>query len=174
MNEDRALPRQTSSQPSRLKTSDPPNPDEIRRRCAGLRSGLIQDGLYQPQKAQPDLEPAAADAETTALTWRISPEPFWITAEDLRALQELGSHLLSFYAALNRLYFASVHGSQPGWISRYLDQGKPEAQIEYGRMNRFKRETSPDGTARSPAAPDDPAAVNVLGLRRRDAHAVHV
>ncbi|MEK6683826.1 MAG: hypothetical protein AABY46_04125 [Nitrospirota bacterium] len=133
------MPRQTPSQPSSLKTSDPPNLDEIRKRCSGLRSRLIQDGLYQPQKAQAEVQPAAADAETTALTWRISPEPFRITAEDLRAIQELGSHLLSFYSALNRLYSASVRGSQPRWISRYLDQGKPETQIEYGRMNRFKQ-----------------------------------
>lgn len=133
------MSRQTPSQPSGLKTNDQPNLDEIRSRCSDLRSRLIQDGLYQARKAQPDVQPAAADATASTLTWRISPEPFRITAEDLRAIQDLGSHLLSFYAALNRLYFASIRGSQPGWISRYLDQGKPEAQIEYGRMNRFKQ-----------------------------------
>ncbi|MBI3609602.1 MAG: hypothetical protein HY204_02735 [Nitrospirae bacterium] len=110
----------------------------MRKRCSGLRSRLIQDGLYQAPKAQPDVQPDATDAEASTLTWRISPEPFWIAAEELRAIQELGSHLLSFYAAVNRLYFASVRGSQPGWISRYLDLGKPEGQIEYGRMNRIK------------------------------------
>ncbi len=135
MNEDRALPRQTSSQPSSLKTSDPPNLEAIRDRCSNVRTRLIRDGLYQPQ---PETGPTVEAAPGT-LRWRISPEPFWITAEDLRAIQELGSHLLSFYAALNRLYFTSVRGSQPAWISRYLDQGKPETQIEYGRMNRFKQ-----------------------------------
>ncbi|HEY5593557.1 MAG TPA: hypothetical protein VIL61_00165 [Nitrospiria bacterium] len=132
------MPRHTPPQPSSPKTSDQPNLDEIRRRCAGLRSRLIRDGLYQPQKAEAEVQPDAADAETTSLTWRISPEPFWITSEELRAIQEMGGHLLSFYTALNRLYFASVRGSQPPWISRYLDHGKPETQIEFGRMNRFK------------------------------------
>lgn len=133
------MSRQTPSQSTGLTTNESPNLKETRNRCTELRSRLIQDGLYQAQKAQPDVQPAAADAETTTLIWRVSPEPFWITDEELRAIEELGSHLLSFYSALNRLYFASVRGSQPPWVSRYLDLGKPETLIEYGRMNRFKQ-----------------------------------
>lgn len=111
-------------EPSSLKLHEPLKLEEMRDRCSHLRDRLIEDGVYQ----QPG----------TALTWRISPEPFWITARDLKAIEELGPRLLSFYEALNRLYFASLHGSQPSWVSRYLDQGKPETVIAYGRMNRFK------------------------------------
>lgn len=133
------MSRQTPSQSTGLTTNESPNFEETRSRCTELRKRLIQDGLYQTQKAQPEVQPATADAEATTLTWRVSPEPFWITEEELRAIEELGSHLLSFYTALNRLYFASVRGSQPPWVSRYLDLGKPETLIEYGRMNRFKQ-----------------------------------
>ena len=135
------MSRQTPLRPSHLQTGEPANLDEIRNRCSGLRSLLIQDGLYQAQNPQPEIHPEEAAATgTTMLTWRISPEPFWITDEELREIEALGTHLLSFYTALNRLYFASVRGSQPFWVSRYLDQGKPETLIEYGRMNRFKQQ----------------------------------
>lgn len=72
------------------------------------------------------------------LPWRISPEPFWISPQQLRYLEQLGQVLFSFYRAANLLYHQSVKGIQPGWVHRYLDQGKPEEVIELGRMNRFK------------------------------------
>ncbi|MBI3597043.1 MAG: hypothetical protein HY203_07830 [Nitrospirae bacterium] len=107
----------------------------MRSRCSDLRNRLIRDGLFQPPSEKGAAEPNGA---VSRLTWRVSPEPFRIPADDLKAIQELGPRLLSFYTALNRLYFASVRESQPRWISRYLDQGKPEVLIDYGRMNRFK------------------------------------
>jgi hypothetical protein len=32
-----------------------------------------------------------------------------------------------------------VQGHQPAWVAEYLDFGKPESVIEYGRMNRFRQ-----------------------------------
>ena len=72
------------------------------------------------------------------LPWRISPEPFWITPEQLRTLEELGQVLLQFYQTSNLLYQQSVRGTQPAWVRHYLDRGKPEPIVELGRMNRFK------------------------------------
>ena len=92
--------------------------------CLRLRDQLIQDGIY-----------GALDD----LTWRISPEPFWLEHREHSFLRDLGNHLLKFYSSLNHLYFESVKGRQPPWISRYLDQGKPETVVEYSRMNRFKQ-----------------------------------
>src|SRR3989304_7966725 len=69
--------------------------------------------------------------------WRISPEPFWMSPEDVIFFQDLGNHLLKFYQALNSLDHESVRGRLPLWVSQYLDQGKPPELIAYGRMNRF-------------------------------------
>ena len=71
-------------------------------------------------------------------SWRISPEPFWISQAELNWFEELGPHLLNFYRACNLLYSQSARGIQPEWVAEYLDNGKPENVIQYGRMNRFK------------------------------------
>lgn len=51
---------------------------------------------------------------------------------------QLGPQLLSFYRALNRLYYESVRGTQPAWVAGWLDQGKPDALVNYSRMKRFR------------------------------------
>jgi len=61
-----------------------------------------------------------------------------LTNTEVAFFRTLGNHLLAFYRALNRLYFESVRGSQPGWVAGYLDQGKPESLISYSRMKRFR------------------------------------
>jgi hypothetical protein len=63
-----------------------------------------------------------------------------MTPEESAFLESLGNHLLSFYEAANRLYLDSTHGRLPSWVADYLDRGKPEAVVEYGRMNRFKQD----------------------------------
>jgi len=95
-----------------------------------VRRHLIEAGLYRPD--------AASEAGNNL--WRIATAPFQITKEELDFLDHLGSQLLSFYQAANRLYLDAVHGKVPGWVADYLDQGKPEGVIEYGRMNRFKQD----------------------------------
>ena len=71
-------------------------------------------------------------------SWRVSPYPFYLSSDQLQFFTELGPQLYSFYRALNRLYNESVKGIQPVWISKYLDQGKPEALVQYSRMKRFR------------------------------------
>ncbi len=71
--------------------------------------------------------------------WRVSPEPFWMPQRVIDDLERLGRHLYDFYKACNLLYSQSVRNIQPAWVAAYLDQGKPETVIGYGRMNRFKQ-----------------------------------
>lgn len=92
-----------------------------------------ENPLYQDAKF--DL-PAGRNA-----SWRISPEPFALPLHLYHQIQQLGNHLLAFYRAANRLYQESVKGRQPVWVHQLLDQGKPEALIDYQRMNRFKQLT---------------------------------
>ena len=72
-------------------------------------------------------------------SWRLSPEPFWITEEMGNFLTNLGSDLQAFYRAINTLYLASVKGSQPAWVAEYFDLGRPETLVDYSRLNRTRR-----------------------------------
>lgn len=87
-------------------------------RCLHVKENLIKDGVY--------------------LHWRVSPEPFRIGEDELSFIESLGAPLYLFYKASNKLYYESIHGRQPEWVSRYLDQGKPQAIVDYARMNRMK------------------------------------
>lgn len=106
---------------------------DARQRCIAVREALLRAGLFSD---------AAPETAGTA-RWRVSPSPFVLQPGQLREFEALGAHLLAFYRALNRLYFESVHGTQPDWIAAYLDQGKPESLIAYSRLDRF-RELLPD------------------------------
>lgn len=94
--------------------------------CAAVRQALIRAGLFSDT------------GEAGATRWRISPTPFLLTPDHLRFFRSLGTHLLAFYRALNRLYFDSLHGTQPAWVAAYLDQGKPESLVTYSRLDRFR------------------------------------
>ena len=96
---------------------------EERRRCLFVRHALQAAGIFPPQ-AEP--------------SWRLSPVPFPLTASEVSFFQKLGPQLWSFSKALNRLYLDSLKGAQPVWVHRYLDQGKPEALLDYARMKRFR------------------------------------
>lgn len=124
-----------SKSPLEKPVEDPEDPNDrssARRieRGRAVRSHLIEEGLFRPD---------TASAVGNNL-WRIATGPFGITKEELDFLERLGNQLLSFYQAANRLYLDSVHGKAPSWVAGYLDQGKPESVIEYGRMNRFKQD----------------------------------
>lgn len=71
-------------------------------------------------------------------SWRVSPEPWWLPPPVIAHLEALGQHLHRFYKAVNLLYSHSTRGLQPAWVAGYLDQGKTEEVINFGRMNRFK------------------------------------
>jgi hypothetical protein len=72
--------------------------------------------------------------------WRISPDPFPLSANEVAELESLGRVLLQFYRALNLLYQQSATGKQPAWVARWLDQGKPAELIELQRAPAFKNE----------------------------------
>ncbi len=116
---------------------------DARRRCIAIREALIGAGLFS--------ETGADSAAGTR--WRISPSPFSLSPDHAKFFESLGAHLLAFYRALNRLYFESVHGTQPAWIAAYLDQGKPDSLIAYSRLDRF-RDLLPD-VIRPDAIPTD-------------------
>ncbi len=97
-------------------------------RCASVSATLIKANVFESSQNP---------------QWRISPTPFFLERKEVKFFESLGAHLLRFYRALNRLYLASVKGTQPAWVHEYLDQGKPPALLEYGRMKRF-RDLLPD------------------------------
>lgn len=72
-------------------------------------------------------------------SWRVSPDPLWMPPAIVARYESLGHHLLAFYKAANLLYSQSVRGIQPAWVAEYLDQGKTDDVIGFGRMNRFRR-----------------------------------
>ena len=101
----------------------PPGTIYARQRCDSISDALVQAGLFENfQNPQ----------------WRISPDPFFLTHEEVTFFESLGTHLLRFYEALNKLYLESLKGSQPKWVHEYLDQGKPDSLLDYGRMKRFR------------------------------------
>jgi len=78
--------------------------------------------------------------ENERIAWRVSPEPFALSAQQVEAIERLGPDLLRFYRALNNLYNRSVRGTAPAFIAEYLDLGKPEQVVKLARQNRFKQE----------------------------------
>jgi hypothetical protein len=115
-------------------------PESVRlERCRSISRALVHTGLFHPphQDRQASNQPTASP---TAVTWRISPDPFWLTGAEAEFFHALGGHLLAFYRAVNQLYHAGRKGQQTAWATRYFDQGKPDTVIDYGRMNRFKQQ----------------------------------
>ena len=98
--------------------------------CLFINSQIPKGGLFTGEKKE--IHP---DSNTP---WRLSPEPFWLSKAELEWFEKLGSHLLDFYRVCNLLYSQSVRSILPEWVAAYLDQGKPESVINYGKMNRIK------------------------------------
>ena len=108
----------------------------IQHSCESIRDALIRDGLWDGARGEP-ADPALPET-AVATEWRIAPHPFLLSRAEAELLESLGGRLLSFYRALNRLYFDSIRGGQPAWVAGYLDQGKPESLIAYAQMKRFR------------------------------------
>jgi len=96
--------------------------------CLEIESSLTQSGLYSKEP------PAEGDAPT----WRISPEPYYLSSDEISFFNDLGSHLLKFYTVLNKSYADSVKGKLPSWFAEYLDAGKPDDLVNYSRMKRMR------------------------------------
>ncbi|MCP9464184.1 MAG: hypothetical protein NNA25_05245 [Nitrospira sp.] len=110
----------------------PHHTEEALARCLAVREHLRAAQLYIPARG------IDSTVDLPAPSWRISSRPLLLSPDQFEFFKVLGPLLLSFYRALNRLYHESVKGTQPAWIARYLDQGKPEQLITYSRMKRFR------------------------------------
>lgn len=75
-------------------------------------------------------------------SWRQSPEPFFISPEFKKSLEQLGHRLHQFNKACDLLYRLSVEGRQPAWIAELLDQGKPAELVRVARAKAFQGETA--------------------------------
>ena len=98
--------------------------------------------IAQPEKACVDIKVSLVQAglfSDSGNTWRVSPEPYFLSQEENTFFHELGPHLLKFYSVLNRFYLDSVKGNFHPWIAEYLDAGKPRDLIEFGRMKRMRQ-----------------------------------
>src|SRR6202040_4053353 len=93
---------------------------------------VVEDKLSAIRKAFPK-EGLFAEKD-----WLLSPDPFLIEKNLERELEQLGHRLFVFQRACNQLYLQSVKGTQPPWIARYLDAGKPRELIEYSRQKQFR------------------------------------
>ena len=98
--------------------------------CLRINESSPRGGLFEGDRSK--LHP------DSRLPWRISPEPFWLTRGQHEFLESLGPLLLKFQRACNLLYHQSVRGLQPSWLHQYLDRGKPERVVDFGRMNRSR------------------------------------
>lgn len=105
---------------------------DARARSLALNDSVPASGLFG-EADRPLVEGSRA-------SWRIAPEPFLISPASHQRLQQLGDRLLAFYGAANRLYKRSVRGTVPAFFHEYLDLGKSETVIDYGRMNRFRHD----------------------------------
>jgi len=74
------------------------------------------------------------------LDWRTSPVPYPLGPPLAKEVESLGRVLLQFYRAVNLLYRKSVEGTQPEWVARWLDQGKPAELIQLQRSPAFKND----------------------------------
>ena len=101
-------------------------PEDI---CSEIEESLIQSGLFS----------SAENGYGEANSWRISPEPYFLSPQEVQFFSDLGHHLLKFYTVCNQFYLDSTKGRIPEWFANYLDIGKPTELINLGRMKRFKR-----------------------------------
>lgn len=78
-------------------------------------------------------------SEVEALGWPLSPTPFVLSDAQHQDLSRLGPVLWRLSQAIDTLYRESQAGRQPAWVASLLDQGKPEALLQFSRFNRTKR-----------------------------------
>ncbi len=74
--------------------------------------------------------------------WRVSPEPFVLSAAEARRLEALGPLLLRYQRACDLLYRRSRGGSLAPWLAAYLDRGKPDRLLDAGLARGVLGETA--------------------------------
>jgi len=87
-------------------------PEDI---CLEIESSLVQSNLFSK----------ATQTEKAAPSWRVSPEPYYLSSEEILFFEDLGCHLLKFYTVLNSLYADSVKGKSPLGLRNIWMQGNP-------------------------------------------------
>ena len=75
-------------------------PEDI---CLEIESSLAELNLF----------PKETQNEKGVPNWRVSPEPYYLSSEEILFFEDLGSHLLKFYSVLNSLYADSVKAKSP-------------------------------------------------------------
>ncbi len=70
--------------------------------------------------------------------WVLSPEAFALDADTTALIESLGPALRAFQRACNRLYFESLEKPEIAWVTKLLDQGKPERIIALSRHERWR------------------------------------
>ena len=91
-------------------------------RLSAIRAAFPKEGLFAEKE------------------WLLSPDAFPIGKKFLADLEQLGHRLFVFQRACNQLYHLSVKGTQPTWIARYLDAGKPKELIEFSRRKEIRND----------------------------------
>jgi len=82
-------------------------------------------------------------------TWQLSPEPWPLTPKQLKEVELIGQACHEFYHAIELLYTRSWQDKNllrnrelhAPWVAKYLDRGKPQDIIDYGRDPAFKGQT---------------------------------
>lgn len=70
--------------------------------------------------------------------WVSSPTAFPVECGLLEKIVRLGDAALAFQRACNRLYLEGAEGGEYAWVTRLLDQGKPERIIALGRERLWR------------------------------------
>ncbi len=71
--------------------------------------------------------------------WLLSPKPLPLPAKLVEQLQRLGHRLHIFQRTSNDLYFRSLSGKAPAWISDYVDAGKSAGLLSVARDKRLRQ-----------------------------------
>ncbi|MCK9221068.1 MAG: hypothetical protein M0Q40_00320 [Limnochordia bacterium] len=106
------------------------NRDSIHTNCWHISEKLTKAQVF----------PTDSGAAPGQAPFRISPTPFSLDPATFEFLHKLGPALLDFYRATNTLYRRSRTNEHLRWVTDYLNLGKTERVINYGRMNRFRHD----------------------------------
>ena len=98
------------------------------------------DALSAEDFARAVLQRKPAAGLFAGMDWRLALAPFPLEQQLVDQLDRMGRILLQFHRAANLLYRLSWQGRQPGWISHWLDLGKPKELIAWQRDAAFKHD----------------------------------
>lgn len=101
---------------------------------------------YAELRAALDRQPLFEDK-----TWRLSPQAWPLTAQEVAQLQRIGEALLEFYKAVEQLYLRSAQGKNllrnrpltAPWVVDYYDRGKPPSLVAHARSARLRGTVPP-------------------------------